>query len=97
MVDPSVFDIVQQVGNELDLSHSACVLLVEQFMVSMYTFCFYYQRMGYSLDLSFSVFMYPEPDDIVQILTWLISLISNIKDQVSESIDIHFIGFKRKY
>ena len=42
MVDPSVFDIVQQVGNELDLSHSACVLLVEQFMVSMYTFCFYY-------------------------------------------------------
>lgn len=53
--------------------------------------------MGYSFDLSFSVFMYPEPDDIVQILTWLISLISNIKDQVSESIDIHFIGFKRKY
>ena len=53
--------------------------------------------MGYSFDLSFSVFMYLEPDDIVKILTWLISLISNIKDQVSESIDIHFIGFKRKY
>ena len=53
--------------------------------------------MGYSYDLSFSVFMYPEPDDIVQILTWLISLISNIKDQVSESIIIHCIDFKRKY
>ena len=42
IVDPSVYDMVQQVGDELDLSHSACVLLVEQFMVSMYTFCFYY-------------------------------------------------------
>lgn len=34
------------------------------------------------MELDFSVFLYPEPDDILHVLTWLTSTISYAREQV---------------
>ncbi|KNB44228.1 coiled-coil domain-containing protein [Blastocystis sp. subtype 4] len=70
LLDESILEFVHFIVDEEDLNHSICCDLADGFA-----------RVGYTAEIGFSHFMYPEPEDITRILMWLTSSISFANEQ----------------
>ncbi|KAK8803156.1 hypothetical protein WA588_002311 [Blastocystis sp. NMH] len=74
-LDSSNTDAIQPVTSDKDIGHAECMQLADELTY-----------VGYSAEVSFHTFLYPEPSDVIRVLSWLASTLLCLKDETKKKV-----------